>query len=119
MRSRGPLALRALVAAGAQVVALRGGSPAPLDAAIARVHRDCRGTVVPLAASAALRGAGDDRRAAALAREAAREEPLNFTAWAALSAALVRIDPRGAAAARERAARLSPLSVRAPRGAGR
>jgi hypothetical protein len=98
---------------GGQVLALRGGAPARLDAAIARVSRDCRSTVVPLAASAALRGAGDDRRAAALAREATRKEPRNFTAWAALYAALLQDDPRQAAAARERAVRLNPSSARA------
>ena len=102
--------------AGAQVFILRGASTAPLDAAIARMHRDCRSTIVPLAASGALRSAGADRRAAALAREAVREEPENFAAWAALYAALARIDPHGAALAKERAGRLSPLFVRAPGG---
>jgi hypothetical protein len=104
--------------AGGQVLQLRRSPAAPLDAAIARMRRDCRGTVVPLAASGALRGVGDDRRAAALAREAAREEPQNFTAWAALYAALIQSDPRGAAAARERAVRLNPRSARALGGAG-
>jgi hypothetical protein len=136
MSRAGPLALRVVLAlaavavavqlaawrsdrgactrAGNQVYLRRAGPIGPLDEALARVRSKCRGPSRLLDSSAALRSVRRYRLAATVAREATRDEPRNFVAWADLYESLVPFDPRGAAAARRRAVRLNPLSVRAP-----
>ncbi|HEV2814133.1 MAG TPA: tetratricopeptide repeat protein, partial [Solirubrobacteraceae bacterium] len=63
--------------------ALRGAGAAPED--VRRIRESCRGTTALVAVSGALNAQGRAGEAAALAREATREEPDNAAAWRALA----------------------------------
>ena len=61
-----------------------------------------------MSAAGGLTFSGRDGRAASLAREATREEPENWAAWAALAYATRARDPATAAGARARVRTLNP-----------
>lgn len=81
------------------------GGPA---AALGRVRSSCRGGDALAAASGALGVAKRPALALAAARESVRREPQGFAGWVALSDALRRSDPAGAARAVARAKALNP-----------
>jgi hypothetical protein len=57
-----------------------------LGSDVRQVEEHCRGTDALVATAGALRTIGDTRRALALAREAADDEPESFAAWRAVAA---------------------------------
>lgn len=81
------------------------GGPA---AALGRVRSSCRGGDALAAASGALGLAKRPALALAAARAAVTREPQGFAGWVALSDALQRSDPAGAARAAARAKALNP-----------
>jgi hypothetical protein len=86
---------------------------APADTVRDVVER-CRDPEEIAVAAAGVRAAGHPDVAAAMARKAIAAGPREFAAWAALSQALARDDPAGAALAARRAQALNPR-WRAPR----
>jgi Tetratricopeptide repeat len=94
---------RELFAAGL----LERGAPA---GAVARVRESCPGTTALVAVADSLHAQGRDAEAAALAREATREEPGNAAAWRAL--AQTAQAPAEARAAARRLSELDPLGAR-------
>ena len=86
---------------------------APADS-VRDVLRTCRDPEEIAVAAAGVRASGHPDVAATMARRAIAAGPREFAAWAALSQALARDDPAGAARAARRAEALNPR-WRAPR----
>jgi hypothetical protein len=94
--------------------ALRHEAPA---GTVGEVVRTCRDPEEIAVAAAGVTASGHPDVAAAMARKAIAAGPREFVAWAALSEALARNDPAGAARAARRAKALNPRwrpSTRAP-----
>jgi hypothetical protein len=94
--------------------ALRHEAPA---GTVGDVVRACRDPEEIAVAAAGVTASGHPDLAAAMARKAIAAGPREFVAWAALSEALARNDPAGAARAARRAKALNPRwrpSTRAP-----
>ena len=85
--------------------ALRHEAPA---GAVGDVVRTCRDPEEIAVAAAGVTASGHPDLAAAMARRAIAAGPREFVAWAALSQALARDDPAGAAHAARRAKALNP-----------
>ena len=85
--------------------ALRDAAPADT---VGDVVRTCRDPEQIAVAAAGVTASGHPDVAAAMAREAIAAGPGEFVAWAALSQALARDDPAGAARAARRAKALNP-----------
>ena len=77
------------------------------QAAIAQLRATCRGATALVDVAGALHAQHDDRRALALAREAAAREPRNAAAWRAV--AQTAQAPAEARAAERRRRTLDPL----------
>lgn len=75
---------------------------------VREVVRTCRDPEEIAVAAAGVTAAGHPDVAAAMARKAIAAGPREFAAWAALSQALAREDPAGAARAARRAEALNP-----------
>lgn len=84
---------------------LRHAAPADL---VRDVIGTCRDPEKIAVAAAGVRASGHPDVAAAMARKAIAAGPREFAAWAALSQALQRDDPAGAARAARRAEALNP-----------
>lgn len=89
-------------------VTARRAPVAALDPALAQLRESCRGTTALVSAAGGLTFSGRNGRAAIVAREATRQEPENWAAWAALAYATRSADPATAAGARARVRRLNP-----------
>ena len=85
--------------------ALRHAAPA---GTVRDVVRSCRDPEEIAVAAAGLTASGHPEVAAGMARKAIAAGPREFVAWAALSQALARDDPAGAARAARRAEALNP-----------
>ena len=85
--------------------ALRDAAPACL---VGDVVETCRDPEEIAVAAAGVTASGHADVAAAMARKAVAAGPRDFVAWAALSQALAREDPAGAARAARRAKALNP-----------
>ena len=97
------------------------GAPAVLARDARTLRADCHDVDDLAAGSVSVLLAGDQRRAAALARDATRRGPDVFSAWVALEAAQSRADPAAARRAEARARALNPrwtgpAPLPAPRG---
>lgn len=78
-----------------------------LDESIGAIVEECQGSLDLVAVAGFLVEVGEAERAEAVAREAVRREPQNFSAWAALASILREADPAESRRAGERASELN------------